>query len=252
MPNLLRTSDNDEIADTDIPRVPWETAADEFIDRWQQGQHLAVLGKTNSGKTTFVMDALKRAIEERDAHVIALAVKARDQTLRKTHWPIVREWPPTYEQRQKRGIIFWPPYSKTSRARLTTRPKVEELLDGVMAEGGWRLFVDEMAYLVETLGLRRQLDEYWNGARSSGISLIAASQRPTWVARSGVSQMDWVACFRINDTDDRQRAGEILGDRRRYAEAIKALRAAEHEFLLVNVNTDQAVITHLDAPPRFD
>jgi hypothetical protein len=252
LPNQ-RSDDEDHDSLDDIPRVRWETVKAEFVDKFEQGQHWTVLGKTDSGKSTVVLDALQSLIVDRNAHVIALGIKARDKTLRRTHWPLVRDWPPTYAQRHEpgKGIVFWPPYSKPSRARITTRPRVEEMLDEVMAEGGWRLFVDEVAYLIETLGLRQNLDEFWNGARSSGISLIGGTQRPRIVPRSAVSQMDWVTCFRINDTDDRKRAAEILGDRDRFYPAIGKLNFKKHEFLLVNTRTDQAVISRLEKLPTF-
>ena len=231
--------------DGDIPRVGWGQVAGEFVDRWEQGQHVAILGKTGSGKTTLALELCRLRIAARGAMVGVLGTKARDQTLRKTGWPIVREWPPTYAQMQTHHVIFWPAYSRPSTAKSTTTPRVVEILDEVMLAGGWTLFVDEMAYLVETLGLRQVLDEYWNGARSSGISLIAGTQRPAWLARSAVSQTDWTVCFRINDQDDRLRAGEILGNRRRYAPVIATLR--DHEFLLARTVTDMAVITTLPA-----
>lgn len=223
--------------------MAWETVSAEMIDLWEQGQHVAILGKTNSGKTTLALELCRMRIEARGAMCALLGTKARDSTLRATGWPIVREWPPTYAQLQTHHVIFWPSYSRPSTAKATTRPRVLEILDEVMLQGGWTLFVDEMAYLVETLGLRFVLDEYWNGARSSGISLIAGTQRPAWLARSAVSQTDWTICFRINDLDDRKRAGEIMGNRDRYTPVIGALR--DHEFLLVRTVTDMAVITKL-------
>jgi hypothetical protein len=217
----------------------------EFIAGWDQGDHLVMLGKTKSGKTTLAIEMLELAIAHRQSHCVAIGTKPRDDTLKKTGWPVVRDWPPTYAQRETHHVVFWPPYSKPSTAKATTKPRLQKAMDEILLEGGWRVFVDEMAYLVQTLGLRYVLDEYFNGARSSGISLIACSQRPSWMARSGVSQVGWAVCFRINDTDDRLRAGEILGNRRRYAPVIGTLGIDSHEFLLINTNTDRAVISHL-------
>lgn len=232
-------------AEGDIPRVSWAEVSGEFVDKWDQGQHVAILGKTNSGKTTLALELCRLRIESRDAMCGVINTKARDQTLRRTGWPIVREWPPSYAQMQTRHVIFWPAYSRPSTAKRTTTPRIVEILDEVMLAGGWTLFVDEMGYLVETLGLRTVLDEYWNGARSSGITLIAGTQRPAWLARSAVSQTDWTICFRINDLEDRKRAAEVLGNRDRYGPVIGQLRP--HEFLLVRTITDMAVVCKLPA-----
>ena len=228
----------------DIPVVPWSEIADDVVYDLDPGQHVAVLGTTGTGKTTFSIDLLNRLVNMRDSHVCAIGVKARDDTLRKTGWPIIREWPPTYSQYEGRKVILWPKYSRPSTAKRTTGPVLRDALDEIMLEGAWRVFIDEMAYLVETLGLRAVLDEYWNGARSSHISLIAGTQRPAWLARSSVSQSDWVISFRINDVDDRNRAGEILGDRKRFAPLVGELRKEEHEFVIVKGNN--AVISWVD------
>ena len=229
----------------DIPRVPWRQVVPELIDEWEQGQHVILLGKTGSGKTRMALELMRQRIRRRGAYAAAVGTKARDQTLRETHWPIVRAWPPTYAQLQTHHVIFWPPYSKPSTARGTTGPAVAHFLDEVMLEGGWTIFVDEMAYLIESLGLRHTLDEYWNGARSSGLSLIAGTQRPYWLARSAASQGDWGICFRINDEEDRARAAQILGSKQRYIPVIASLK--QHEALIVRTVTDRAVITKLDA-----
>lgn len=201
-----------------------------------------LLGKTGSGKTTLALELIRQRVIRRGAYAAALSVKARDATLRRTGWPIVRQWPPTYAQLQTHHVIFWPPYTRPSTARQATTPAVVHFLDELMLEGGWTLFVDEMAYLVETLGLRHILDEYWNGGRSSGLSLIAGTQRPYWLSRSAVSQGDWVICFRINDEDDRNRAAQILGGKK-YVPVIAGLK--NHECLIVRTLNDTAVITKL-------
>lgn len=242
MSPAARTRRADEL-ELEIPRAPWRRVCPELIDNWEQGQHAILLGKTGSGKTTMALELIRQRVRRRGAFAVALGTKARDRTLRDTGWPIVRTWPPTYAQMQTHHVVFWPPYTRPSTARYSTKPAVIHFLDELMLEGGWTLFVDEMAYLVETLGLRSILDEYWNGGRSSGLSLIAGTQRPYWLSRSAVSQGDWVICFRINDEDDRARAAQILGGKR-YVEAIKSLRG--HECLIVRTVNDTAVITELD------
>lgn len=240
MPRARRTRRADEL---EIPRAEWRNVHPELIDEWEQGQHAILLGKTGSGKTTMALELMRQRIRRRGAYTAALGTKPRDKTLRDTGWPIVRAWPPTYAQMQTHHVIYWPPYTRPSTARQSTAPAVSHFLDELMLEGGWTLFVDEMAYLVETLGLRHVLDEYWNAGRSSGLSLIAGTQRPYWLSRSAVSQGDWVICFRINDEEDRERAARILGGKR-YIEAIASLRG--HECIIARTINDTAVITELD------
>jgi hypothetical protein len=239
-----------------IPVAPWEDVAPEFFDGWEQGQHLSVTGRTGSGKTALCLHLLDEAADRRGSNGIALGLKLRDKTLKDTGWPVVREWPPTYQQLVKNGTVeqtrqgpviygsrlaVWPPHGRGPEKRA----RVIRLMDELVQEGGWRLFLDEMAYLVETLSLRSELDEMFNQARSSGMSLIAASQRPTWVARSGVSQTEWAISFPINDISDRTRAAEILGDRQRFTPAIGAL-PDRHSFLLVHTLSGNAVVTRLE------
>lgn len=216
-----------------IERVPWSELRADVVYHLDPGNHMAMLGMSGSGKTTLAINLLNHLVAERDSFAVALGVKPRDATLKKIGWPIIREWPPDFEQRAGRKVVLWPPYSKPSQAKNTTGPVVRDALDEIMLEGAWRIFVDEMAYLVQSLGLRTVLDEYWNAARSSDISLIAATQRPAWLARSAVSQVDWVVCFRINDMDDQTRAAEICGDRKRFMPLIANLSKEKHEFLIV-------------------
>ena len=121
------------------------------------------------------------------------------------------------------------------------RETFKEALDEIMEEGAWTLFMDEASYMVESLKLRTSMDEFFTQARSNGITLVAGSQRPVWVSRAMVSQHSWVCSFRIGDMDDARRAGEVMGDRDRYTKVLNVL--SDHQFLLVNTNTDQAVVS---------
>lgn len=232
----------------EIPRIPWSTLAPAVVYDMDPGDHCVILGKTKSGKTTLAVDLLNRLADTRGSYVVALGYKLRDSTLRKTGWPIISEWPPTYEEIEPgHRCILWPPYSNPSNAATHTKPVFEDAFDDIMHEGNWRVFVDEIAYLIETLGMRRVLDEYFNGARSSGISMIAGTQRPVFVNRSAVSQVDWQITFRIEDLDDRTRAGEILGDKKLFVPVIGTLQKRRHEFLIVRESV--AAISWIDYDP---
>lgn len=246
---------NRVLATAGIPEVEWADVAGEFMAGWDQGQHLSVTGRTGSGKTALCLHLLDRAATERGANCVTLGTKLRDRTLVRTGWPIVTEWPPTFEQLTRNGtlsqtnagpvihgsrVVAWPPYASPA----VMRAQISALMDQVLHEGGWRFHVDEMAYLIQTLNLRTEIDTLFNVGRSSGLSMICSSQRPVWGSRSGMSQTEWSISFPVNDMEDRKRAAELLGDRNRFAPALGAL-GDEHNFILVHTLTGNAVVTRL-------
>ena len=230
----------------EIPRVAWEEAAPQFIEAWNQGEHMIAMGKTGRGKTTFVNDVLNRRHDQRDATIVSFVTKARDSTtsdLLAEGWSRIKEWPPTYAQRKNRKIVLWPPYTRASTYAKDVRATFLTAIDEVMEESRWTLYMDEAPYFVESLGLRKSMDELFNQARSNEVTLVAGTQRPVWVSRSMVSQHCWVACFRIGDMEDARRAGEVMGDRDRYTPVILGL--GPHEFVLVDTIGDNAIISQV-------
>ena len=230
----------------EIPHVSWEEAAPDFIEAWNQGEHMIAMGKTGRGKTTLVNDILNRRHEQREASVLSFVTKHRDATtsdLMGEGWARITSWPPSYAQRKNRKIILWPPYTKASTYARDVRDTFMEAIDEVMEEARWTLYMDEAPYFVESLGLRKSMDELFNQARSNEVTLVAGTQRPVWVSRSMVSQHCWVACFRIGDMEDAKRAGEVMGDRDRYTPVILGL--GPHEFVLVDTIGDNAIISQV-------
>src|SRR6185437_5983146 len=81
----------------EMSRAEWLAA---FRARWRQGEHVALIGPTGSGKTGLASDLL--AIR---AYVVALAVKRHDDTLGMFQgYKILKKWPPEYGQKH---VILW-------------------------------------------------------------------------------------------------------------------------------------------------
>jgi Cdc6-like AAA superfamily ATPase len=239
----LRPSDGWEEG---IPTVSWEDVAPDFIEAWGQGEHLITIGKTGRGKTTLINDVLDRRHLQREAKVCSFICKVKDDTssdLLKKDWSKIFAWPPTFAQRESGKVMLWPKYTKASSYAKDARPTFMEAIDEIMEEGCWTLYLDEAPYYVESMGLRKSMDELFNQARSNEITLVAGTQRPVWVSRSMVSQHCWVACFRVGDIEDARRAGEVMGDRDRYTPVIMGL--GSHQFILVDTIGDDAVISQV-------
>jgi hypothetical protein len=230
-----------------IEVVSWAAIADDFLDAWEQAEQLIVLGKTGRGKTTFVTDILDRRHEYKGSSICVFVTKKRDNTsselFARGDWHHITEWPPKYHQRKAGKLILWPPYTKPSTYPRDVRPTFLAALDEIMEEGNWTLYLDEASYMVESLKLRVSLDEFFTQSRSNAITLLAGSQRPVWVSRSALSQHAWVCSFRIGDSDDAARAGEVIGNKKRFAPVIEAL--GPHQFLLVNTLTDEGYVTQI-------
>jgi hypothetical protein len=224
-----------------VRRIRWSYLAPEFVQSWEAGQHLAIVGPTGSGKTFVALDLLERRAERRDAHVVVLASKQRDKTLTDLHWPIVRDWSEVgFEQRERRRVILWPPYGSASKAQ-SRRGVFTDALDSILEEGHWTVYLDEAGYFVEQLKLRPILDEYWNQGRSSGITVVASSQGVTWVPKPMLSQQQWMILFGLPDEETRADAARIAGDRHRFGPMIAALK--EYEFLLIRTRTGHAYVS---------
>jgi hypothetical protein len=227
-----------------IERIRWSFLRDPFLRAWEQGQHIAIIGPTGQGKTTLAIDLLENRVKYLGASVCIIATKQTDSQLSKlarNGWRIVREWPPTYEERTTRRIIFWPKYGRASTSAKANRQRYLEAFDGILSEHNWTVYLDEVIYVTEQLRLRHLLDEYWNTGRSSGITLVASSQGATWVPRAMMTQQSWVACFKMRDFQVVQRTAEIAGDRKRYVPEINSLR--NHEFLLVETLSGDSYIS---------
>jgi hypothetical protein len=174
--------------------------------------------------------------------VVMLANKPRDplySKLQREGWPRIRQWPPDYDHRVKRRVLLWPAYGRASTAK-RNRPAFEYALDMILAEGGWFIYIDEMRYMVEQMGMRTILDEYWNAARSSKVTLIAGSQGATWISRGMVTQETWLFLFRPRHTEDAKLYAEAAGDRQ-IAGELDGL--GRHEFLLVHTPSNERYVS---------
>lgn len=239
------TDEAAQLRAADVERTRWSVLRPYFLAHWEAGQHVAIVGPTGSGKSYLAFDILEARAQRRGAHVIVLGTKRRDPTLEQLErdgWARIPSWPPDYEHRELRRVILWPPYRTSSTAR-ENRPIYVHALDEVLEEGGWTVYLDEAAYFVETLRMREQLDEYWNTARSAGVTVVSSSQGVSWVPRAALTEQSWLFVFKLTDEDVRDRAAQIAGDRKRFAPVIAALRP--QEFLLVQTRTGRAHISRV-------
>jgi len=194
---------------------------DEFIRRrfdYRPGQHLTIMGPTESGKTTLLYQ-LANQVAHPKLPAIVLVMKPKDETV--DSWAKVMRarrsyaWPPgpsMWFQRRPRAYTVWP--------RHTFDPDYDDammeavfrrtLLDSY--KRGKRIVVaDEVYGLAVDLGLTRPLGAIWKRGRSMKCGLWAASQRPAFVPLDAYSMAQHLFLHRDPDLRARKRYSEIGG-----------------------------------------
>ncbi len=227
---------------TAVVELPWP----EFLARfnWQQGEHVSLIGPTGGGKTTVAVQLL-----DRRRYVCAMGTKPKDDTfeaLKRAGYREVRELP---ERGQPPRVIVWPRATTLDKvARRRNADAIRAALDRGYSAGGWTLFVDELSYVANTLGLKSELADIWDQGRAVKVSLIGTTQRPRHIPLQAYSAATHLFLWRNNDRQDIDRLAGLNGadtaSIRKIVPNLKRLRGAGGgEVLYVNTRTGELCIT---------
>lgn len=195
-----------------------------------------------SGKTTLARELLRL----RD-YVVVFGTKTQDASLYKPlqaqGYVLSEKFDPGDDSPAK--VIFRPPLSEPTKAGLAKqREAFREALLGIFEAGAWTVYLDEVRYLSQTLGLATELDLLWLQGRSLGVTIIASTQRPVSVPLNMFEQSAHSFLFRITSRDDRNRAAEYTGPNAgRVFETVGLL--PPHEVLYVDSAEDELVRTRV-------
>jgi energy-coupling factor transporter ATP-binding protein EcfA2 len=240
-----------------VERVPWDEVLEAFGRTHKLGEHVSCVGPTGSGKSTVMLELLKRrgrrqASDGRPTRITVMGNKPRDATLARLQaqgWPRLRnakQWPPGYGQEQ---CLFWPSYGDPASAARRQRAAFRQVLLEVLPAGNQIVYVDEAAYWTEHppegLGLGAALSQYWQVSRSSGISLVASTQRPRRVPVAMWTEAYWLVIFRPEDEEDLKRVAQLSGSKQLVLQVVPELDT--HEFLLLRRRPQRvAVVSQVD------
>ncbi len=223
--------------------VPW---ADHLAGlRWEQGDHVTLIGPTKSGKTT-----LGAAILPIRSYVVVLACKPRDATLdrmiARDGYRIVRRWSDVGFRRGGDRVVLWPKGRDPDEFEAAQYAEFRECLRDVFEVGGWCVFLDELSYVADYLGLDRPLKRLWAQGRSLGVSVVAATQAPVYVPRAAYDQVMHLYLWRQRDARRIRTLADISGavDPQALSAALSSL--AEHEVLYVDGATGRMERTIVD------
>lgn len=193
-----------------------------FLRAHKQGEHVAIVGATGSGKTQLGLELAKTigtrtGKDGRPSRVVILNTKPRDDTVSaiqtNDEWQTIKEWPPSYGQEH---CVVWPRGGPPSTASRRHRAVFVPLLDTIYEEGGQTVYIPEAAYFERAqphgLGMGGTMEQFWSAARSNKLTVISDTQRPRQVTRLMWSEPSWVCIFHVDDRDDLKRVAEMSGN----------------------------------------
>jgi energy-coupling factor transporter ATP-binding protein EcfA2 len=237
--------------------MKWPDFLRWFLIHWEPGQHVALVGPTGGGKTTFVT-----AILPERKYVMALDPKGGDTNLAKlikesdferVDWPVPRHhwWNKWYK-----GKDMWQRIEEGESAHIIVGrvvnsmdefPKLARMLARALydsfANRGWTVYIDELQLAADRrlMKLGRYIELNLIAARDRGVSMVMSFQRPANVPRSAGEMSTWFVVFYTRDKDTVRRVAEMAG--RPYEEVQGMLRGIpEFHVLLFSRNPRQPVI----------
>lgn len=230
------------------PFVQWSSLYSYLKTNFEQGDHVAILGPTGSGKTHIALE-----VAELRSYVIVVACKPKDplveDALQKGYWlvPTDRLEIPYVDGRPyHKHVIYWPRLSESARRKIPDqhvieaetmhqKPRVRGALGYVRNNGHWAIILDEGTYVCRDLNLQRDVDKSLFQNRTLKSSILILGQRPSWMGRYALSQPTHLFLFNTNDREDRKALGEISGvDTSLVRDLVGSLDFPRHEFLYID------------------
>lgn len=248
--------------DASAPFRAWNEAYGYLSENFQQGDHVAILGPTGTGKTHIAL-----AVAELRDYVMVIACKPKDpliqETVNRGYYLIPSnklEVPYSDGVPHHKKVIYWPRighnpkkpipnHELLERERQLQKPLVSGAIGYVRKNGHWCVVLDEGTWICRDLGLQRQVDSALTQFRTLKASVVVLGQRPAWMGRYVLSQPTHLFIFQTSNTDDLKSLGDISGtDTKEVQAVVRSLDRKAHHCLYIDTRSGEMFRTV--APPK--
>jgi len=227
-----------------MENLDWNSFLHQF--RWFQGEHLSIIGPTGSGKTTLLLNLLhcRKSVvifatkpeppkDELESNTLALYAK-------KERYTKVSVWPPG----NTRKVVLWPSFVRPGDEARQKKVFTRALMD-IFVSRGWCVAVDELWYHTNRLGLNDLFETYWSQGRELGLTIAAATQRPSHISLMFYSEPKHFFFYRLRNPNDRKRISEIASiDHKAVQE--KVMRLPDHYFLYLHAPSGRMIQSRVE------
>lgn len=238
------------------PTLPWPELRARLLRDWKPGEHWTLLGPTGSGKTHAA-----QTLASLCRYTLTIATKRKDPLLSElaARQHVVRDlrkevlWAGDAPLPQHRRVIFWPKYDTeklNAKQRMAMQAKeIRTALDWADRTGGWAVVIDELMWVSRNLALERELESLYFQARTQGVSVIGAAQRPRQVPLLALNQSTYLLLWNTSDKQDLERLRELsAGFPRGFIEtAVQQLSWHRHEALFIDARKREVARTVMPA-----
>lgn len=180
--------------------VKWDDFLGYFRENWTPGQHVALIGPTGEGKSTFAVGVLKNR-----KYVLAFDPKGGDDTLASSGFKRIAHWPPPGRT--------WDDMTEGKPARLIIGARgadpadlaveFDRALDDAFKQGGWTVYFDEFQIASDRrmMNIGPKIEKLLISARYKKVSVVTAFQAPSWVPTASTRQARWIVMWPTRDED---------------------------------------------------
>lgn len=235
-------------APAEFQAVHWSLFEHWFATVWQPGMHVALVGPTGEGKSTFAVNVLKHR-----KYVLALDPKGEDETLaasgyeRVTRWPLPSEmWDRIQQGLPLRLIVGGATDTAEEIAALVKL--MRQAIEGVRSAGGFTLYADEFQILADRrmYGLDKEVELMLVAARRKKTSVVTSFQAMSWVPKAATRQCSFAVIWPTRDEDMVKAVARTMG--RRWQDIVAAVSALPEYHVLVIPKKISAPIVITSAP----